>query len=208
VGGWVYLEMDSFKTKFFIVIILLGIFSIIFAFVILGNRLEIISYDLIKENLWLAIPLIAIGYLVFEKTQEGLIGSLTNTSLIKRKLSDAEKISSEKYSSVGNFFLSFNGKCYNCKNSVLTHFISDEIKVGDVLKCNDCGSLNNNTYPQKIIYAPGFIVGGLVFFSEWLGDNERKIMFAVIIITVFISFIVSKFWVNTKFFPENESNVK
>ena len=88
----------------FIVIILLGIFSIIFAFVILGNRLEIISYDLIKENLWLAIPLIAIGYLVFEKTQEGLIGSLTNTSLIKRKLSDAEKISSEKYSSVGNFF--------------------------------------------------------------------------------------------------------
>ena len=61
VGGWVYLEMDSFKTKFFIVIILLGIFSIIFAFVILGNRLEIISYDLIKENLWLAIPLIALS---------------------------------------------------------------------------------------------------------------------------------------------------
>ena len=28
------------------------------------------------------------------------------------------------------------------------------------------GALNKNTYPTKIIYAPGFIVGGLVFFFQ------------------------------------------
>ena len=63
-----------------------------------------------------------------------------------------------------------------------------------------------NTYPTKIIYAPGFTFGGLVFFSEWLGDKEHQIMFAVIVLSVLVSFIVSRFWTNTEFIADKATN--
>ena len=196
------------KTKLSIILFLFVVFFIITAFAILGNRLENISYDFIKSNLWIAIPIIGIGYIIFEKTQENLIGLITNLTSTKKVLSDAQKIPSKKNenSFFNDFIISFNGRCYNCKRSVLIEFINDEIKFGDVFKCRNCGSLNNNTYPTKIIYAPGFIVGGLVFFSEWLGDKEHQIMFAVIILSVFASFIVSRFWTNTEFMADKAIN--
>ena len=89
------------------------------------------------------------------------------------------------FGSIGDFPYAIN----------LIEFINDEIKLGDVFKCRNCDSLNKNTYPTKIIYAPGFIVGGLVFFSGCLGDKDHQIMFAVIILSVFASFIVSRFWI-------------
>ncbi len=196
------------KTKLSIILFLFVVFFIITAFAILGNRLENISYDFIKRNLWIAIPIIGIGYIIFEKTQENLIGFFTNLTSTKKVLSDAQKIPSKKNenSFFNDFIISFNGRCYNCKRSVLIEFINDEIKFGDVFKCLNCGSLNKNTYPTKIIYAPGFIVGGLVFFSEWLGDKEHQIMFAVIVFSVFASFIVSRFWTNTEFITDKAIN--
>ena len=199
---------EKMKTKLSIILIPFVVFSIITAFAIFGNRLENISYDFIKRNLWIAIPIIGIGYIIFDKTQENLIGFFTNLTSTKKVFSDAQEIPSIKgeNSSINNFIISFNGRCYNCKKSVLTDFINDEIKLGDVLKCRNCGALNKNTYPTKIIYAPGFIVGGLVFFSEWLGDKEHQIMFVVIILSVFASFIVSRFWTNNEFIPDKTIN--
>ena len=69
---------EGMKTKLSIIIILFVVFSIITAFAILGNRLENISYDFIKRNFWIAIPIIGIGYIIFDKTQENLIGFFTN----------------------------------------------------------------------------------------------------------------------------------
>jgi len=199
---------EGMKKKLSIIILLFVVFSIITAFVILGNRLENISYDFIKRNFWIAIPIIGIGYIIFDKTQEKLIGFFTNLTSTKKLLSDAQKIPSKsnKDSFINDFIISFNGRCYNCKKSVLTEFINDEIKLGDVLKCQNCGSLNKNTYPTKLIYAPGFIVGGLVFFSEWFGDKEHQIMLVVIIFSVFVSFIVSRFWTNTEFITDKAIN--
>ena len=199
---------EKMKTKLSIILIPFVVFSIITAFAIFGNRLENISYDFIKRNLWIAIPIIGIGYIIFEKTQENLIGFFTNLTSTKKALSDAQKISSKKNenSFFNDFIISFNGRCYNCKRSVLIEFINDEIKLGDAFKCRNCGSLNKNTYPTKIIYAPGFIVGGLVFFSEWLGDKEHQIMFAVIVLSVLVSFIVSRFWTNTEFITDKAIN--
>ena len=201
-------DYEGMKTKLSIIIFLFVVFSIITAFVILGNRLENISYDFFKRNFWIAIPIIGIGYIIFDKTQENLIGFFTNLTSTKKLLSDAQKIPSKnnKDSFINDFIISFNGRCYNCKKSVLTEFINDEIKLGDVLKCQNCGSLNENTYPTKIIYAPGFIVGGLVFFSEWLGNKEHQIMLVVIILSVFVSFIVSRFWTNTEFITDKAIN--
>ena len=183
-------------------------FSMISVFVILGNRLEDISYDFIKRNFWVAIPLIVIGYIIFEKTQENLIGFFTNLTSTKKVFSDLQEIPSTKdeNSSFNDFIISFNGRCYNCRKSVLTDFIDDDIKLGDVLKCRNFGALNKNTYPTKIIYTPAFIVGGLVFFSERLGDNEHQIMFVVIILSVFTSFIVSRFWTDTEFLKDKAVN--
>ena len=52
----------------------------------------------------------------------------------------------------------------------------------------------------------GIYVGGLIFFSERLGDNEHKIMFVVIILSVFTSFIVSRFWTDTEFLKDKAVN--
>ena len=80
------------KTKVSIILILFVVFSIITTFAILGNRLENISYDFIKRNLWIAIPIIGIGYIIFDKTQENLIGFFTNLTSTKKVFSDAQEI--------------------------------------------------------------------------------------------------------------------
>ena len=115
------------KTKLYVILFLFVVFFIITAFAILGNRLENISYDFIKRNLWIAIQIIGIGYIIFEKTQENLIGFFTNLTSTKKVFSDLQEIPSikDENSFFNDFIISFNGRCYEAPH--LNHLVELEL---------------------------------------------------------------------------------
>ena len=146
-------------------ILVLGALFIFFSF---ENFLEVSAYEIINKNLWLGIPLVLIGYLVFETIQGRFGNQLLESDYLKNKMMEGQKETKESPSWF--IFDYLNGKCPYCKNTFLSTYVSEEHALSDkILKCSKCKSLCRNTFPNKWVFSPSYIAGGLVFLSEVAG---------------------------------------
>ena len=124
---------------------MLGALLIFFTF---ENVLEESAYKLINKNYWLGIPLVIIGYLLFETIQGRFGKQLLESHFLKNKMMEGQKETKESASWF--IFDYLNGKCPYCENTFLSTYVSEKYALSDkILKCSKCKSLCRNTFPNK-----------------------------------------------------------
>ena len=102
-------------------ILVLGALFIFFSF---ENFLEVSAYEIINKNLWLGIPLVLIGYLIFETIQGRFGNQLLESDYLKNKMMEGQKETKESPSWF--IFDYLNGKCPYCKNTFLSIYVSEK----------------------------------------------------------------------------------
>ena len=107
-------------------ILVLGALFIFFSF---ENFLEVSAYEIINKNLWLGIPLVLIGYLIFETIQGRFGNQLLESDYLKNKMMEGQKETKE--SPPWFIFDYLNGKCPYCKNTFLSTYVSEEHALSD-----------------------------------------------------------------------------
>ena len=95
-----------------------------FTFFTFENVLEEIAYKLINKNLWQGIPLMIIGYLLYE-TMQGRFGKqLLESDFLKNKMMEGQKETKE---SASWFIFDYsNGKYPYYKNTFLSIYVSEK----------------------------------------------------------------------------------
>ena len=180
-------------------ILVLGALFIFFSF---ENFLEVSAYEIINKNLWLGIPLVLIGYLIFETIQGRFGNQLLESDYLKNKMMEGQKETKESPSWF--IFDYLNGKCPYCKNTFLSTYVSEEHAPSDkILKCSKCKSLCRNTFPNKWVFSPSYIAGGIVFLSELAGEYETELMLGSFLLSLFFTLILTRFWINEKHAKNN-----
>ena len=175
-------------------ILVLGALFIFFSF---ENFLEEIAYEIINKNLWLGIPLVIIGYLLFETIQGRFGKQFLDSDYFKNKMMEGQKETKESASWFVFDYL--NGKCPYCENNFLSAYVSEEHVVSDkILKCSKCKSLCRNTFPNKWVFSPSYIAGGIVFLSELAGEYETELMLGSFLLSLVFTLILTRFWINEK----------
>ena len=175
-------------------ILVLGALFIFFSF---ENFLEVSAYEIINKNLWLGIPLVLIGYLIFETIQGRFGNQLLESDYFKNKMMEGQRETKESPSWF--IFDYLNGKCPYCKNTFLSTYVSEEHALSDkILKCSKCKSLCRNTFPNKWVFSPSYIAGGIVFLSELAGEYETELMLGSFLLSLVFSLILTRFWINEK----------
>ena len=180
-------------------ILVLGALFIFFSF---ENFLEVSAYEIINKNLWLGIPLVLIGYLIFETIQGRFGKQFLDSDYFKNKMMEGQKETKESPSWF--IFDYLNGKCPYCKNTFLSTYVSEEHALSDkILKCSKCKSLCRNTFPNKWVFSPSYIAGGIVFLSELAGEYETELMLGSFLLSLFFTLILTRFWINEKHAKNN-----
>ena len=175
-------------------ILVLGALFIFFSF---ENFLEVSAYEIINKNLWLGIPLVLIGYLIFETIQGRFGNQLLESDYLKNKMMEGQKETKESPSWF--IFDYLNGKCPYCKNTFLSTYVSEEHALSDkILKCSKCKSLCRNTFPNKWVFSPSYIAGGIVFLSELAGEYETELRLGSFLLSFVFTLILTRFWINEK----------
>ena len=177
----------------FLILVLGGLF-IFFTF---EDVLEESAYELINKNLWLGVPLVIIGYVLFETIQGRFGKQLLDSDYLKNKMMEGKKETKESASWFVFDYL--NGKCPYCENTFLSTYVSEEHALSDkILKCSKCKSLCRKTFPDKWIFSPSYIAGGIVFLSELAGEYETELMVGSVLLSLVFTLILSRFWINEK----------
>ena len=183
---------------------IIAIAVIVFFIVLLGgytvfeNNLEESAYELINNNLWLGIPLILIGYVVFETIKNRFGKQLMDSTYVTEKVIESQKESK----GTGSWFIFhyLNGKCPYCKNNFLSEHISKKHSASDkILKCSKCKALCVKTFPDKWVLSPSYVAGGIVFLSELAGEHEIELIVGSFLLSLILSSILTKFWINEKY---------
>ena len=176
-------------------IILLGALLALFIF---ENNLEDSAYEIINKNLWLGIPLVIIGYVLFETIQGRFGKQLFESDYLKNKMIEGQKETKES----GSWFIFdyFNGKCPYCRNTFLSGYVSEKQSLSDkILKCSKCKSLCRKTFPDKWVFSPCYVAGGIVFLSELAGEYESELMWGSFLLSLIFALILTRFWINEKY---------
>ena len=171
----------------------IGIILIIGYFI--ENSLEESSYKLLRNSLIVGIPVVVIGYILYERLGSSIRESLFNSSFfIKAYNKSQQQTKSESF-----IFDYMNGKCFKCKKNKLSPIVDEKVKAGTLLKCLECQSINEKTIPEKLAYSPMFIAGGSIFLFEKFNNYESKIMLGTLAFSFIIGFLLATFWVNKEF---------
>ena len=93
-------------------ILVLGALFIFFTF---EDVLEESAYELINKNLWLGVPLVIIGYVLFETIQGRFGKQLLDSDYLKNKMMEGQKETKESASWFVFDYL--NCKCPYCENT-------------------------------------------------------------------------------------------
>ena len=176
-------------------LILLGTLLTLFIF---ENNLEESAYEIINKNLWLGIPLVIIGYVLFETIQGRFGKQLFESDYLKNKMIEGQKETKES----GSWFIFdyFNGKCPHCRNTFLSGYVSEKLSLSDkILKCSKCKSLCRKTFPDKWVFSPCYVAGGIVFLSELAGEYESELMLGSFLLSLIFALILTRFWINEKY---------
>ena len=177
---------------------------IVFFIVLLGtytvfeNNLEESAYELINNNLWLGIPLILVGYVVFETIKNRFGKQLMDSTYVTEKVIESQKESK----GTGSWFIFhyLNGRCPYCKNNFLSEHISKKHSASDkILRCSKCKALCVKTFPDKWVFSPSYVAGGIVFLSELAGEHEVELIVGSLLLSLILSSILTKFWINEKY---------
>ena len=170
------------------------------------NNLEESAYEIINKNLWLGIPLVIIGYVLFEiikgRFGKQLYDSVSGSDYLKNKMIQEQK----ETKGVGSWFVFdyLNGKCPYCENTFLNIYVSENHSPSDkILKCSKCKSLCRKTFPDKWVLSPVYLAGGIVFLSELAGEYETKLMGGSVLLSLVFAFILSRFWINGRHTKNN-----
>tara|TARA_B100000900_G_scaffold410132_1_gene427309 strand:- start:388 stop:969 length:582 start_codon:yes stop_codon:yes gene_type:complete len=175
-------------------ILVLGALIIFFMF---EDFLEERAYEIINKNLWLGVPLVIIGYLLFETIQGRFGKQFLESDYLKNKMMEGQKETKESASWFVFDYL--NGKCPYCENNFLSTYVSEEHALSDkILKCSKCKSLCRKTFPDKWIFSPSYIAGGIVFLSELAGEYETELMAGSVLLSLVFSLILTRIWMNEK----------
>ena len=102
-------------------ILVLGALTVFFIF---KDFLEESVYEIINKNLWLGVPLMIIGYLLFETIQGKFGKQLLESDYLKNKMMEGQKETKESASWF--IFDYLNGKCPSCENTFLSTYVSEE----------------------------------------------------------------------------------
>ena len=175
-------------------ILVLGALFIFFTF---EDVLEESAYELINKNLWLGVPIVIIGYVLFETIQGRFGKQLLDSDYLQNKMMEGQKETKESASWFVFDYL--NGKCPYCENTFLSTYVSEEHALSDkILKCSKCKSLCRKTFPDKWIFSPSYVAGGIVFLSELAGEYETELMVGSVLLSLVFTLILSRFWINEK----------
>ena len=105
-------------------ILVLGALFIFFTF---ENVLEESAYELINKKFWLGIPLVVIGYLLYETIQGGFGKQLLESDFLKNKMMEGQKETKESASWF--IFDYLNGKYPYYKNTFLSIYVSEKYSL-------------------------------------------------------------------------------
>ena len=179
----------------FFIILLIALF-------IFEDNLEESAYEIIGKNLWLGIPLVIIGYVLFETIQGRFGKQLYESNYLKNKMLKGQK--ETKGSGSWFIFDYLNGKCPYCENNFLSYYLSEKHSLSNkILKCSKCKSLCQKTFPDKWVFSPTYVAGGIVFLSELAGEYETELMGGSLLLSSVFAFILSRFWINEKHTKNN-----
>jgi len=186
--------VKKIKNIFFSIVAIstLGILVLLISY--FENRLEDSSYELLRNSIFIGIPIIIVGYIIYDKLGDSIQESVLNSSLFIRLY----KKSQQDYKEKSFIFDYLNGKCFNCKSNKLSPIIDEKIKAGTVLKCPECQSFNKKTIPDKLAMSPLFIAGVSIFLFEKFNQYEAKIMLGSLVLSLVVGILLAKFWVNEK----------
>ena len=160
-----------------------------------GNSLEESSYKLLKNSLFVGVPVAVIGYILYESLGSSIRKSLLNSSLfIKAYNKSQQQAKSESF-----IFDYMNGKCFKCRKNKLSPIVDEKVKAGTLLKCLECQRINKKTIPEKLAYSPMFIAGGSIFLFEKFNNYESKIMLGSFAFSFIIGILLATVWVNEEF---------
>ena len=179
-----------------LLIVIAGIATIVAVF--FENSLEESSYKLLRNSIFIGIPVVVIGYILYERLGSSISESLLNSSFfVKAYNKSQEHAKNESF-----IFDYMNGKCFKCRKNKLSPIVDEKVKAGTLLKCLECQSINKKTIPEKLAYSPMFIAGGVVFLFEKFNDYESKIMLGSLAFSFVIAILLATVWVNEEF-PSN-----
>ena len=159
------------------------------------NRLEESSYKLLKNSLFIGVPIVMIGYFFYEKLSSSIRESILNSSSFVKAYKESQQ-QAKKESFIFDYM---NGKCFNCKKNKLSPIVDEKVKAGTLLKCLECESINKKTIPEKLAMSPLFIAGGSIFLFEKFNDYESQIMLGSLVFSLIIIIILATLWVNEEF---------
>ncbi len=177
----------------------IALFIVLFgAYFIFENNLEESAYELINKNLWLGFPLVLVGYIAFENIKKRFGKQIMDSNYFTEKMMESKEESKSERSWF--FFHYLNGRCPYCNNNFLSEHISKKHLASDkVLRCSKCKSLCIKTLPDKWVFTPTYLAGGIVFLSELAGQHESKLMIGSVFFSLCLSWIISKIWINKEY---------
>tara|TARA_Y200000002_G_scaffold239549_1_gene197871 strand:+ start:53 stop:631 length:579 start_codon:yes stop_codon:yes gene_type:complete len=187
--------MRQIKSIFLSILLIATIGIILIIGFFFENSLEESSYKLLKNSLFVGVPVAVIGYILYESLGSSIRKSLLNSSLfIKAYNKSQQQAKSESF-----IFDYMNGKCFKCRKNKLSPIVDEKVKAGTLLKCLECQSINKKTIPEKLAYSPMFIAGGSIFLFEKFNNYESKIMLGSFAFSFIIGILLATVWVNEEF---------
>ena len=187
--------MKNTKSAIGLIVFFILALGALLIFFIFEDFLEESSYEIINKNLWLGVPLMIIGYLLFETIQGRFGKQFLESDYFRNKMMEGQKETKESASWFVFDYL--NGKCPYCENTFLSTYVSEKHALSDkILKCSKCKSLCRKTFPDKWVFSPSYVAGGIVFLSELAGEYETELMVGSVMLSLFFSLILSRFWTN------------
>ena len=187
--------MKQVKSIFLSMLLIAAIGTILIVGFFFENSLEESSYKLLRNSLFIGIPVVVIGYILYERLGSSIRESLLNSSLfIKAYNQSQQQAKSESF-----IFDYMNGKCFKCRKNKLSLIVDEKVKAGTLLKCLECQSINKKTIPEKLAYSPMFIAGGSIFLFEKFNNYESKIMLGSLAFSFIIGVLLATVWVNEEF---------
>ena len=187
--------MKQVKSIFLSMLLIAAIGTMLIVGFFFENSLEESSYKLLRNSLFIGIPVVVIGYILYERLGSSIRESLLNSSLfIKAYNQSQQQAKSESF-----IFDYMNGKCFKCRKNKLSLIVDEKVKAGTLLKCLECQSINKKTIPEKLAYSPMFIAGGSIFLFEKFNNYESKIMLGSLAFSFIIGVLLATVWVNEEF---------
>ena len=136
--------MKQVKSIFLSILLIVTIGIILIIGFFIENSLEESSYKLLRNSLIVGIPVVVIGYILYERLGSSIRESLFNSYFfIKAYNKSQQQTKSESF-----IFDYMNGKCFKCKKNKLSPIVDEKVKAGTLLKCLECQSINEKTISE------------------------------------------------------------